>query len=49
MGLALGIITIPGNWAGSRLLRNMTDSSHGKIVDLLTLCLIVNFFYLAVV
>jgi uncharacterized membrane protein YfcA len=49
MGIALGFITIPGNWAGSRLLRNMTDRSHGQIVDLLTLCLIVNFFYLAIV
>jgi uncharacterized membrane protein YfcA len=49
MGMALGLITIPGNWAGSRLLRNMTDSGHGKIVGLLTLCLIVNFFYLAFV
>ena len=49
LGIALGLITIPGNWAGSRLLRNMTDKGHGRIVDILTLCLIVNFFYLAFV
>ncbi|MBT8148020.1 MAG: sulfite exporter TauE/SafE family protein [Gammaproteobacteria bacterium] len=48
MGIGLGLITIPGNWLGSRLLRNMTDKGHGRIVDFLTLCLIVNFFYLAI-
>jgi len=47
MGIGLGLITIPANWLGSRLLRNMTDKGHGRIVDILTLCLIVNFFYLA--
>jgi len=47
MGVALGLITIPGNWAGNRLLRGMTDKSHQRIVDGLTLCLVGNFFYLA--
>ena len=49
IGITLGLITIPGNWAGSRLLRNMTDRGHGRLVDILTLGLIVNFFYLALV
>ena len=47
IGIGLGLITIPGNWLGSRLLRNMSDKGHGRIVDFLTLCLIANFFYLA--
>ena len=48
LGVALGLVTVPGNWVGSKVLRGMTDSHHRWIVDVLTLCLIVNFFYLAI-
>lgn len=47
-GAAIGIITIPGNWAGRVILKRMKDSDHRVIVDILTVLMILNFAYLAV-
>ena len=49
LGVAVGLITIPGNWLGKRLLIGMTDSHHGMIIDVLTILMIANFIYLAIV
>jgi len=48
LGVGLGLLTVPGNWVGSKLLRGMTDRHHRRIVDFLTLGLIFNFIYLAI-
>ena len=48
LGVFVGLITMPGNWAGSRILRKMNDDTHRRIVDILTVLMIVNFAYLAV-
>jgi uncharacterized membrane protein YfcA len=47
LGIIAGISTIPGNFLGQKILRKMSDGFHGKIVDMMTLALVVNFFYLA--
>ncbi len=47
IGLFIGVLTIPGNLAGRRLLNGMSDASHGWIVDGLTLIGALNFLYLA--
>jgi len=47
LGLVLGLLTVPGNWIGSRFLRRMNDMHHRRIVDGLTIALVINFFYLA--
>ncbi len=47
LGVVAGIATIPGNMVGQMILRKMTDGIHGKAVDIMTLALVANFFYLA--
>jgi uncharacterized membrane protein YfcA len=47
LGVLIGVMTIPGNWAGRSILRKMQDSDHRLIIDFLTVLMIVNFIYLA--
>lgn len=47
IGLFIGLITVPGNWIGRRMLHGMSDDSHGWIVDALTVVGVLNFLYLA--
>ena len=47
LGVAIGIISIPGNWVGRNVLRSMQDSDHHTIIDALTVMMIVNFIYIA--
>lgn len=47
LGAAIGLITIPGNWAGRAVLRRMTDRHHRAAIDFLTLAMIANFLYLS--
>lgn len=47
LGILIGLITIPGNWAGRKVLQRMRDSDHRVIIDLLTVMMIGNFIYLA--
>lgn len=47
LGVIIGLITIPGNWAGRSLLKRMHDSGHRLIIDILTVLMIINFLYLA--
>ncbi|NNC77327.1 MAG: sulfite exporter TauE/SafE family protein [Woeseiaceae bacterium] len=47
VGVAVGLISIPGNWVGRNVLRNMRDSDHHLIIDVLTLMMIINFLYIA--
>ena len=49
LGLLAGIATIPSNMLGRAILRRMTDGVHARLIDVLTLLLVANFFYLAVV
>ncbi|MEM9208672.1 MAG: sulfite exporter TauE/SafE family protein [Pseudomonadota bacterium] len=46
-GAAIGIITVPGNWVGRRILRRLRDSDHRLAIDIMTGMLIINFLYLA--
>jgi uncharacterized membrane protein YfcA len=48
LGILIGLMTVPGNWAGRSILKRMEDSDHRMIIDFLTLLMIVNFVYLAV-
>lgn len=48
LGVAIGLITIPGNWVGRSVLKTMKDSDHRIIIDLLTVLMIINFIYLAI-
>jgi uncharacterized membrane protein YfcA len=47
LGILIGVMTIPGNWAGRAILKRMKDSDHRRIIDFLTVLMIVNFIYLA--
>lgn len=47
LGVAIGLATIPGNWLGKRILHRISDQSHHRIVDVLTVLMILNFAYLA--
>jgi uncharacterized membrane protein YfcA len=49
LGAAIGIITIPGNWLGRSILKGMKDSDHRLIIDGLTVLMIINFIYLALI
>lgn len=49
LGVIIGLISIPGNWVGKIMLSRMSDQRHGVVIDVLTLLLIANFVYLAVV
>jgi uncharacterized membrane protein YfcA len=47
LGVLIGLMTVPGNWAGRSILKRMQDSDHRLIIDFLTVLMIVNFIYLA--
>ncbi|MEL7450309.1 MAG: hypothetical protein AAFN78_13935, partial [Pseudomonadota bacterium] len=47
LGVAIGLLSIPGNWLGRTVLRGMRDSDHRVAVDVLTVLMIINFLYLA--
>lgn len=47
LGLTIGIITIPGNWLGREILKKLTDHDHRRLIDSMTVLIIVNFVYLA--
>jgi uncharacterized membrane protein YfcA len=47
LGAIIGLITIPGNWAGRVLLKGMKDGDHRTIIDFMTVIMIANFAYLA--
>lgn len=47
LGLFIGVITIPGNWFGKTILKRMTDSLHGRLVDVLMIIAGLNFLWLA--
>ena len=47
LGVFIGLISIPANWVGKAVLKQMTDRQHTLVVDGLTLLLILNFVYLA--
>lgn len=49
LGTIIGLVTVPGNWLGRHLLKAMTDQQHRLSIDLLTLVMIANFLYLALV
>jgi uncharacterized membrane protein YfcA len=47
LGVGIGLITIPGNWIGRTILKNMNDKVHRLIIDIMTVMMICNFVYLA--
>lgn len=47
LGIIAGLSSIPGNYLGHKLLKKMSDGIHEKIIDVMTLILVSNFFYLA--
>ncbi len=47
-GVFVGLISIPGNWVGGKLLRGTNDRIHRWAVDILTSLMIANFTYLAI-
>jgi len=47
LGVAIGLVTIPGNFLGRALLKRMQDSDHHLAVNVMTMMMIVNFLYLA--
>ncbi len=49
LGVAIGLVTIPGNWIGRLLLDRMRDAEHRAIIDGLTILMIANFIYLAAI
>ena len=48
LGVAIGLVTVPGNWTGRVVLQRMRDRDHRLLIDILTGLMIVNFLYLAV-
>lgn len=46
-GVAIGLITIPGNWLGRVILKRIRDRDHRVAIDVLTVLMILNFAYLA--
>ena len=46
LGASIGIITVPGNWAGRAILKRLKDSDHRLAIDIMTVALILNFLYL---
>ena len=46
LGVVIGLITMPANWLGRTLLREITDDYHRRIIDFLTILVIINFTYL---
>lgn len=49
LGVLVGLIMIPGNWAGRAILRRITIRRHGQLADGLTALGGLNFLYLAFV
>jgi uncharacterized membrane protein YfcA len=47
LGLAVGLVTIPGNWLGRWILHRMSNERHAGLVDILTVIGAVNFVWLA--
>ena len=47
LGVAVGLLSVPGNWMGRSVLRRMRDSDHRMAIDLMTVMLIANFVYIA--
>lgn len=47
LGVFIGLISIPANWIGKVVLKQMSDRQHTLVVDGLTLLLILNFVSLA--
>lgn len=47
LGVLIGLVTVPGNWAGRVILKNLSDNDHRRVIDVLTLLMIANFVYLA--
>ena len=47
LGLAVGLITIPGNWLGRWILQRMSNEGHAGFVDVLTVIGAMNFLWLA--
>ncbi len=47
LGAAIGILTVPGNWLGRKILQQLKDSDHRNAIDIMTVLLILNFLYLA--
>jgi len=48
LGVLVGLIMIPGNWAGRTILDRLTIRRHGQLVDLLAAIGGLNFVYLAI-
>lgn len=48
LGVVVGLIMIPGNWAGRTVLRRMAAGTHGRLVDFFAVIGGLNFLYLAV-
>lgn len=48
LGVVLGALTVPGNWAGRAALRRMTVGGHAFWVDVLTVVGALNFLWLAI-
>lgn len=49
LALAIGAVTVPGNWVGRTVLRAMSDARHASLVDLFCVVGALNFFWLAFV
>lgn len=47
LGLVIGLATIPGNWLGRVILHHMSDRSHSRAIDVMTLIVILNYLYIA--
>jgi uncharacterized membrane protein YfcA len=47
MGVGIGLLTIPGNWYGRRVIQKMQDAEHHRLIDVMTVLFVVNFAYLA--
>lgn len=47
LGLFVGLVMVPGNWAGRAVLRRMGAGTHGILIDVFALIGGVNFLYLA--
>jgi len=47
LGLAVGVVMIPGNWIGRTFLRRMAPGTHSLLIDLFALVGGVNFLWLA--
>lgn len=46
LGVVIGLVKIPGNWVGKSVLKRMDDTDHSKLVDVLTVLMIIYFIYL---